>query len=293
MASGNGHLDAITDAAIERVQNDDPRQRRLLRSLIEHMHAFVKDVRPTEGEWIASMGMLRAAGRKCEERGNASEFVLLSDVLGVSALLEAVNDQAPTDATSKAVLGPFHVANAPVLPHGTDIAQGAATRPGQGPGHPPAEPLYLSGRVLGLGGRPLAGAVVDLWHSDEAGLYDVQGPDVHASTGLAWGDHGMEDSTCQFRGKFTTNTDGCFHLRTIRPTHYPIPTDGLAGMMLASMSHHPYRPSHIHAIVTAPGHAPLVTQLYASDCPYVANDVVMAVKEDLVLDFIRVCDAAE
>jgi hydroxyquinol 1,2-dioxygenase len=152
--------------AIARVQPcEDPRMKQVLEALIRHSHSFVKEVEPTEGEWIGALNFMRSIGAKCEERGNLSECVLFSDVLGVSSLVENIAHRKPQEATTSTVLGPFHVAGAPVLPNGTDIA-------GHKERHPNAEPMFMSGRCLDQAGNPIQGAVLDVWHADEEGQPD-------------------------------------------------------------------------------------------------------------------------
>ena len=225
-------------------------------SLIRHLHAFVRETELTEAEWFAGIQFLTATGHKCDQR--RQEFILLSDTLGVSMLVDAINHRKPTGASETTVLGPFYLPSAPTVPGWTNIAQGIA-----------GVPTYFSGRVLTIDGAPIAGAVLDVWQTDGEGLYDVQRP------GGAYA-----------RGKLTTGADGRYGFRTIKPVSYAIPTDGPVGVMLRAMGRHPYRPAHVHLIVSAPGYAAVTTHLFAKGDPYLDSDAVFAVKESLIVDFV-------
>jgi protocatechuate 3,4-dioxygenase beta subunit len=241
----------------------DPRLREVMRSLVRHLHDFVKDVELTEDEWNAAIAYLTETGHKCDDR--RQEFVLLSDVLGVSMLVETVNHRARGVATESTVLGPFHVVESPPRPLGANIAL-----TGEG------EPCLVTGRVTGPDGEPVGGATVDVWQADAEGFYDVQRPGTVPPTNL--------------RGLFTTEPDGAFWFRTIMPRHYPIPDDGPVGALLAATGRHPYRPAHIHFLVQADGYAPVTTHVFAADSPYLDSDAVFGVKPSLVRDFAVVED---
>jgi protocatechuate 3,4-dioxygenase beta subunit len=243
----------------------DPRLRRVLESLVRHLHSFVKDVELTEREWQDAIAFLTDTGHKCDE--TRQEFILLSDVLGVSMLVETINHRAAGRATESTVTGPFHVVDSPPRELGADIAV-----PGSG------DPCLVSGRVAGPAGEPIPGALVDVWHADADGLYDVQKPGTVPAASL--------------RGLFTADADGRFWFRTIVPRYYPIPVDGPVGRLLGAMARHPYRPAHIHFIVTAEGYAPVTTHLFDADSPYLDSDAVFGVKESLVREFASVDDPA-
>jgi protocatechuate 3,4-dioxygenase beta subunit len=243
----------------------DPRLREVLQSLVRHLHAFVKDVELTEDEWNAAIGFLTATGHKCDDV--RQEFVLLSDVLGVSMLVETINHRAGGVGTESTVLGPFHVVESPPRPLGADISLD-----GRG------EACLVTGRVTGPGGEPVAGATVDVWQADADGFYDVQKPGAVPQANL--------------RGLFTTDADGSFWFRTIVPRHYPIPDDGPVGALLEATSRHPYRPAHIHFIVQAAGYAPVTTHVFAADSAYLDSDAVFGVKPSLVREFAVVEDPA-
>ena len=243
----------------------DPRLRRVLESLVRHLHSFVKDVELTEREWQSAISFLTDTGHKCD--ATRQEFILLSDVLGVSMLVETINHRAAGQATESTVTGPFHVAESPPRELGADISV-----PGSG------DPCLVSGRVAGPAGQPIPGALVDVWHADADGFYDVQKPGTIPEGSL--------------RGLFTADADGRFWFRTIVPRYYPIPVDGPVGRLLGAMARHPYRPAHIHLIVTADGYAPVTTHVFDADSPYLDSDAVFGVKESLVRAFASVDDAA-
>jgi protocatechuate 3,4-dioxygenase beta subunit len=242
----------------------DPRARQVLESLVRHLHAFVKDVGLTEREWAQAIGFLTATGHKCDD--TRQEFILLSDVLGVSMLVETINHRAAGGTTESTVTGPFHVVDSPPRANGAEISL-----PGTG------EPCLVTGRVTGPDGEPIGGAQVDVWHADAEGFYDVQ-----RSPGLP------EDGN--MRGLFTTDDEGRFWFRTVVPRYYPIPVDGPVGQLLEVMARHPYRPAHIHFIVSAPGYAEVTTHLFVDDSPYLDSDAVFGVKESLVRAFPLVDD---
>ena len=231
---------------------------------MRHLHAFVKDVELTEREWAEAIAFLTATGHKCDD--TRQEFILLSDVLGVSMLVETINHRAVGAATESTVTGPFHVVDSPPRELGADISLGV-----------PGDPCLVTGRVTGPAGEPVPGAQVDVWHADAEGFYDVQRPSP-----------GSEDGN--LRGLFTTGADGRFWFRTIVPRYYPIPVDGPVGQLLEAMARHPYRPAHIHFIVSAPGYATVTTHLFADDSPYLDSDAVFGVKESLVRAFPEVDD---
>jgi hydroxyquinol 1,2-dioxygenase len=266
--------DTATDAVVASLSaTPDPRTKAVLEALVRHVHDFVREVEPSAAEWERAIGFLTAVGQKSDD--TRQEFVMLSDVLGVSMLIEAVNarraGQAGVDTaevTASTVLGPFHVVTSPVRALGDDLFP---------PGSAPA--CVVSGTVTDPGGTLVAGAAVDVWQCDGAGRYDVQQTD-----GRPPGDG---------RGLFHTDEAGGFWFRTVVPSHYPIPTDGPVGDLLRATGRHPYRPAHIHLLVTAPGFVPLTTHLFVADSPYIDSDAVFAVNEALVRDFALVDDPAQ
>lgn len=234
-------------------------------SLVRHLHAFVKDVDLTEEEWARAIGFLTATGQMCDDV--RQEFVLLSDVLGISMLVETINHRSEGASTESTVLGPFHMVDSPPRELGADIALD-----GKG------EPCLVTGRVSGPGGEALAGATVDVWQANADGFYDVQQPGVQPERNL--------------RGLFTADRDGRFWFRSIVPRYYPIPDDGPVGALLTATARHPYRPAHMHFIVAANGYRPVTTHLFVAGDPYIESDAVFGVKDTLVRDFPLVDDPA-
>lgn len=247
----------LTDAVLARIEgNADERFRQIMTSLIRHLHAFVRETELTEAEWFAGIQFLTATGQKCDDK--RQEYILLSDTLGVSMLVDAINHRKPGAATETTVLGPFYVPGSKQLPIWADIAAGLT-----------GVPAYVHGRVLDVDGKPIAGAELDVWQNDAEGFYDVQRPGASYA-----------------RGKFTTDAEGRFGFRTIRPVSYPIPTDGPVGKMLLGMGRHPYRPAHVHTKVSAPGFEPIITHLFVQGDPYLGSDAVFGVKDSLVVEFV-------
>ncbi|WP_028935719.1 dioxygenase [Pseudonocardia spinosispora] len=242
----------------------DPRLRNLLRSLVGHLHAFAEETQLSIAEWEYAIDFLTETGKQCTD--TRQEFILLSDVLGVSSLVETINGQGA--GTESTVLGPFHMTGSPERALGDSIDEMGGGRS-----------CVVSGRVLGGDGEPLPGAVLDVWQCTEDGFYDVQQPDVQpAGNG---------------RGLFTADEQGGFWFRTVVPSHYPIPTDGPVGRLLAASGRHPYRPAHIHFIVSAPGHREVTTHAFVAGSPYLDSDAVFAVKDSLVVDFAETTDEQE
>jgi len=251
---------SITDAVLERLAaTPDPRMRQVTQSLVKHLHAFIREVEPSFEEWQAGIGFLTRIGQMCDDK--RQEFILLSDTLGVSMLVDAINHRMPEGATPSTVLGPFFVENAPELPLGAEVAQAMK-----------GERLHVSGQVRRAGGAPLAGATVDIWHSDEDGFYDVQRPAEENAT---------------LRARFRTDGQGRFHFWTLLPTSYPVPDDGPVGDLLRATGRHPMRPAHVHFMIAAPGHETLVTHVFVAGDPYLDSDAVFGVKQDLIAEFTR------
>ena len=258
--------DAVTAEAVDSLRGtDDPRLRELLTALIRHLHAFTRETRLTQREWEAAIAFLTETGQTCTD--TRQEFILLSDVLGVSMLVETVNGHSDPGSTESTVLGPFHMTESPVRELGADI-----DLVGTG------EPCVVSGVVRSADGTPLPGAVLDVWQADPHGFYDVQQPDVQPPG--------------NGRGLFTADDEGRFRFRTCVPSAYPIPTDGPVGALLKATGRHPYRPAHIHFIVSAAEHAPVTTHIFVAGGEYLDSDAVFAVKESLVKDFTPTDDPA-
>ncbi|MGH3265467.1 MAG: dioxygenase [Trebonia sp.] len=232
------------------------------------MHAFAREVELTMPEWESAVDFLTRVGHKSDDE--RQEFILLSDVLGLSMLVETISNRKFGVATESTVLGPFHVVRSPVRSLGDDIDLVK---------DPAVTPCVVAGRVVSTDGTPIPGAVLDVWQANDQGFYDVQQPDVQPRT--------------NGRGLFTADGDGRFWFRTIVPSYYPIPTDGPVGELLKATGRHAFRPAHIHFIVTAPGHRDLTTHIFVAGSEYIESDTVFAVKKSLVVDFAEVADEAE
>jgi hydroxyquinol 1,2-dioxygenase len=250
----------ITPVVIARLANtDDPRLKQILTSLVTHLHDFAREVNLTEDEWMQGIQFLTATGQKCDAK--RQEFILLSDTLGLSMLVVAMNHAKPAGATEATVFGPFHVEDAPVVEQGADLAGGA-----------PGAPFFVEARIRDLAGRPIADAEVDVWQADDDGLYDVQRPEL--------GD------TRRARGVLHADAAGTVRFRTVAPTAYPVPTDGPVGRMLLASGRHPWRPAHLHFRIRAAGFATLVTHIFRHGDPYLDSDTVFGVRSSLVSDFV-------
>lgn len=242
-----------------------PRLAEVMACLVKHLHAFAKEIQLTQEEWEVGIDFLTRTGQICS--AERQEFILLSDVLGFSMLVDAINNRRPEGATENTVFGPFHVADAPIRDMGATISLD-----GKG------ESCLFEGKVLDLHGNPVEGACVDVWSDNADGFYDVQQPGIQPK----WNN----------RGRFITGKDGRYSFVGIRPVSYPIPDDGPVGKMLESLGRHPYRPAHMHYLVTAPGFQRLVTHTFVGDDDYLTSDAVFGVKSTLIAPFERL-DGAE
>ena len=250
----------LTDVARERWSNiPDPRLREIMTALVKHVHAFVREIEPTQAEWATAIDWLTRTGKMCSDK--RQEFILFSDVLGVSMLMDAINNRLANGATPTTVEGPFHVPASPEFADGADMAQDA-----------PGVPCFVTGTVRDLAGKPVAGASLDVWQTDGEGLYEAQ-----REVDEAW-----------MRGVFHTQTDGSFVIRTVVPISYTIPMDGTVGELVKRTNISHYRPAHIHFVVEAPGYHRIVTHLFRRGDRYIDNDVVYGVKEPLIVDFKEV-----
>lgn len=246
----------ITQSVIERFANTpDPRLKTILNSLVTHLHDFIRDVDLTFDEWQTAIKFLTRTGQQCTD--TRQEFILLSDTLGVSMLVDAVNHRQRNGATETTVLGPFFVHEAPALPLGANIAVNAE-----------GEPLYANGVIRSTNGKPLANATVDVWQCNKDGFYDVQlSPQLN------------------LRASFKTDQQGRFYFWSILPTSYPIPYDGPVGDLLTATNRHPYRPAHLHFMISAPEHETLVTHVFVKGDQYLDSDAVFGVKNSLIEEF--------
>jgi hydroxyquinol 1,2-dioxygenase len=256
--------ETATDAVVASFAGTaDPRLREILESLVRHLHGFVREVEPTFEEWEQAVRFLTATGQRCDDQ--RQEYILLSDVLGVTMLVDAINHRKASEATESTVLGPFHMVASPPRELGDAI-----DLVGTG------QPCVVTGRVVSLDGAPLPGAQVDVWQADDHGFYDVQQPAAQPPG--------------NGRGLFTCDDEGRFWFRTVTPSAYPIPTDGPVGGLLTATGRHPYRPAHIHFVVAADDHQPVTTHVFVAGSEYLDSDAVFAVKQSLIRDFDEVDD---
>ncbi|MBM3570154.1 MAG: intradiol ring-cleavage dioxygenase [Alphaproteobacteria bacterium] len=258
---------ALTKAVVKRLSNTpNKRLRRILASLVTHMHDFVRDVRLTEAEWAFAIDFLTRTGQKCDDK--RQEFILLSDTTGVSMLVDFLNHANRKDVTPSTVEGPFWIDGSPWLKMGDSILLD-----GKG------EPCHISGKVTDPKGKPIKGAVLDVWQGNADGFYALQQPGIQPEYNL--------------RGRFKTGADGSYAFRSCKPVPYPVPTDGPVGAMLKATHRHPMRPPHVHFIIEAEGYAPLTTHLFPKGGKYLDSDAVFGVKNRLIVPFKKRTDAAE
>lgn len=264
--------DSVDAVAASFADTPDPRLREVMDAFVRHLHGFLREVRPSIAEWERAIGFLTAIGQRSDE--HRQEFILFSDVMGASMLVEIIEAARQAggaseatgegaDATASTVLGPFHVVTSPERALG-DTIDSLGT----------GEPCLIEGTVTAPDGTPVPGARVDVWQADEHGSYDVES--------------GGRQPIGNGRGLFTADDEGRFWFRSIVPAHYPIPTDGPVGALLSATKRHPYRPAHVHFIVEAPGYVPVTTHVFVAGSPYLDSDAVFAVKQSLVRDFAPV-----
>ncbi len=250
----------ITEAVLVRHDHaTDERLKQIVTSLVQHLHAFARDVNLTEGEWEQGIRFLTDVGHITDDK--RQEFILLSDTLGLSMLVSAMANRKPAGCTEATVFGPFFVEGAPADENGDDVANGAR-----------GEPCFVSGSIKGLDGEPVAGARIEVWQADSDGFYDVQR---------------AGDEAQRARGVLHSLADGRYHFRSIVAEPYPIPHDGPVGRMLAALGRHPWRPAHLHFMITAPGYERLVTHVFREGDRYLDSDAVFGVRSSLVAQWIR------
>jgi len=244
----------------------DIRLKTIMESAVTHLHEFVKEVEPTQEEWMYMIEYLTKTGQKCDDK--RQEFILLSDVLGISALVDTINNRKTLNATESTVLGPFHVKNAPIKEMGDNI-----NYDGKG------EPAYIFGSVTDTDGNPIDGAAIDVWQANDDGFYDIQQPGVQPEMNL--------------RGIFSTKDDGKYWFKSVKPKFYSIPTDGPVGKMIYATGRHPNRPAHLHYIVSAEGYKPIVTHVFVKGSEYLDSDAVFGVKDSLISEYVLIKDDFE
>jgi hydroxyquinol 1,2-dioxygenase len=257
--------DTLTEAVVSRLKDvKDARFKQLMTSLIRHLHAFAKDVELTEEEWFEAIKFLTAVGQKCD--GKRQEFILLSDVLGLSMMTVAINHKAEPGATEATVLGPFFAHGAKEFDYGGDLREGATLK---------GEDVWVCGRVTSVEGKPIAGATLDIWQAKADGIYDLQ-----------------TDGEFELRGRVKANAKGEYAFKSYKPKFYSIPVDGPVGDLVRATGDHHMRPAHMHAIVSAPGYQQVITHVFVDDDPYLESDAVFAVKDSLIAKYKKL-DAAE
>src|SRR3954465_8768689 len=259
--------DNLTEEVVARFKKGakDARLKQIMTSLIRHVHAFAKEVELTEEEWFEAIKFLTAVGQKCD--GKRQEFILLSDVLGLSMMTVAINHKTDPGATEATVLGPFFAHGAKEFGYGGDLREGATMK---------GEDVWVSGRVLSVDGKPVPGATLDVWQAKADGIYDLQ-------TGGEF----------ELRGRVKANEKGEYALKSYKPKFYSVPMDGPVGDLVRATGNHHMRPAHMHAIVSAPGYQQVITHVFVEGDPYLDNDAVYAVKDSLVGRYKKVDDAAE
>ncbi len=257
--------DTLTAEVVARLKKTkNPRLREIMASAVKHLHAFARDVHLTEEEWFEGIKFLTEVGRKCD--GKRQEFILLSDVLGLSMMVVALNHKTAPGATEATVLGPFFAHGAPEFEYGADLREGATMK---------GEDVWVSGRVLSVDGKPIPGAALDIWQAKADGIYDLQ-----------------TEGEFELRGRVKANAGGEYAFASYKPKFYSIPVDGPVGELVRATGNHHMRPAHMHAIVSAPGYQQVITHVFVDGDPYLDGDAVFAVKNSLVGKYRKVKDAA-
>ena len=250
----------VTQAVIARnADTPNPRLHQVMTSLVQHLHSFAREVQLTEEEWDYGIDFLTRVGQMCSP--TRQEFILLSDTLGLSTLVTAQNHRKPMGCTEATVFGPFHVQDAPRYDLGADISNGLS-----------GSPWFVSGTVKSIDGAEIPHAILEVWQADDEGFYDVQNPEMAEHQG---------------RAVLQADDHGAFNFKTIVPQAYPIPHDGPVGQMLQALNRHPWRPAHLHFMITAEGYERLVTHVFKEGCQYLDSDAVFGVRSSLVAEWVR------
>ena len=258
--------DNLTDEVVARLkQTKDKRLREIMTSAVKHLHAFAQEVHLTEEEWFEGIKFMTAVGQKCD--GKRQECILLSDVLGLSMMVVALNHKTAPGATEATVLGPFFAHGAKEYGYGGDLREGATMK---------GEDVWVSGRVLSVDGKPVPNAALDIWQAKADGIYDLQ-----------------TDGEFELRGRVKANAKGEYAFASYKPKFYSIPMDGPVGDLVRATGNRHMRPAHMHAIVSAPGYQQVITHVFVEGDPYLDGDAVFAVKDSLVAKYKKVNDAAE
>jgi len=258
--------DTLTAAVMKRMDEaKDPRFKEVMKSAIKHLHAFAREVNLTEEEWFEGIKFLTAVGQKCDDK--RQEFILLSDILGLSMMVVALNHKTAPGATEATVLGPFFAHGAKEYEYGGDLREGASMK---------GEDVWVSGTITSVDGKPIPNAVLDIWQAKADGIYDLQ-------TGGEF----------ELRGRVKANAKGEYAFKSYKPKFYSVPMDGPVGDLVRATGNHHMRPAHMHAIVSAPGYQQVITHVFVEGDPYIDHDAVWAVKHSLVGKYTRVNDAAK
>jgi hydroxyquinol 1,2-dioxygenase len=261
----NLNQDTITQAVLARLANTpDTRFKDIMTSLVQHLHAFAREVKLTESEWLQGIEFLTATGKMCD--GKRQEFILLSDTLGLSMLTVAMNNDKPLGCTEPTVFGPFFVEDAPHFELGADVGGGAK-----------GAPCMVRGSIKALDGTAIPKAVIQVWQADADGNYDVQYEHL---------------AKPQARGILHADINGNYHFKTILAEAYPIPIDGPVGVMLKATNNHPWRPAHLHFMIDAPGYERLITHVFRNHDQYLDSDAVYGVRQSLVADWVKKSDGS-
>jgi hydroxyquinol 1,2-dioxygenase len=261
----NLNQDTVTQAVLARLSTTpDPRLKEILTSLVQHLHAFAREVKLTEAEWLAGIEFLTATGQMCDDK--RQEFILLSDTLGLSMLTVAMNNDKPAGCTEPTVFGPFFLEDAPQYELGDDVANGAK-----------GEPCLVRGTIKSLDGTLIPNALINVWQADAEGNYDVQYSHL---------------AHPQARGILHADEHGNFHFKTILAEAYPIPSDGPVGRMLSATKNHPWRPAHLHFMIEAEGYERLITHVFRDHDKYLDSDVVFGVRSSLIADWVKLADGS-
>ena len=258
--------DNLTAAVVARLkETKDKRLREIMTAAVKHLHAFAREVHLTEEEWFEGIKFLTAVGQKCDDK--RQEFILLSDILGLSMMIVALNHKTVPGATEATVLGPFFAHGAKEYGYGADLREGCTTK---------GEDVYVTGRVLSLDGTPVPNAALDVWQAKADGIYDVQ-----------------TEGEFELRGRVKANDRGEYAFKSYKPKFYSVPVDGPVGDLIRATGNHHMRPAHMHAIVSAPGYQQVITHVFVEGDPYLDGDAVFAVKDSLVGRYVKVNDSAE
>ena len=258
--------DTLTAAVIERFsQSKDERFRQIITSAVKHLHAFAREVHLTEEEWFEGIKFLTAVGQKCDDK--RQEFILLSDILGLSMMVVALNHKTVPGATEATVLGPFFAHGAKEFDYGGDLREGCTVK---------GEDVWVTGKITSLDGRPIANAVLDIWQAKADGIYDVQ-----------------TEGEFELRGRVKANAKGEYAFKSYKPKFYSVPIDGPVGELIRATGNHHMRPAHMHAIISAPGYQQVITHVFVEGDKYLDEDAVFAVKDSLIGRYTKVNDPAE